>query len=789
MTCSDYTPVTSITETGNVTWITGSYVVITDVTINGRIKINDEVNLILCDGAKLTAAKGITVSESKTLNIYAQSDGASKGELVAKVDGSGTTNDAAIGGENDSSNNCGTITIHGGKITATTGLTSAVTNGAGIGGGKSGDGGNIKIFRGTVTSTATAASENKNAYSYGAGIGGGYGGSGGNIEIYDGAVTSTATATSENGNANSYGAGIGGGNAATFADITIRGGTVEAKSGAASTASVRGGYGCGIGNGKGANGDFGDITITGGTVTATGGDAMYSGDDGSQRHGICGRIVTMSMTTTVEAKGGNGIDSLFGGMLGGHGICGEVQITAGSPTVMATGGNGVGLVDSSDESSGNQPGGNGIKGSVTVNSDVTGSAKIIAIAGVDKGNQPNAAIHGIVNPGSLKIYKGTSATGSWSLIGDGGFVEGREKIDERFVKIGNEDTVPSVAAPSAAPTGKPTVETKTDEDGTKTETKTTTYTDGSTMTEEKTTQQNGTVTEKTEVVSPDGSKSYEVTVETDGTKTEKVETVSADGSETTSKEVVTEPDGAKTITESTEKTDGLVKSTEEIKQTVDADGNVTGTVKKTTEENTETGKKTERETVWDETGGVATTKTVETQTKPSGDYSKVTMNTTYKKDKDGNITGASVTLDTEQKTGNTTQKSSFILLDTGSNAKKASLNSLIRKAAKSKNAVALKKATTTKKNGTITIEKTVKADGKTYTVTMLKKGLLKKNKTKPKKVTIKASGITKVEKGAFNKLARKATIKIKAGKKDFNRIKKLITKSGLPKGVKIKRIK
>ena len=74
-------------------------------------------------------------------------------------------------------------------------------------------------------------------------------------------------------------------------------------------------------------------------------------------------------------------------------------------------------------------------------------------------------------------------------------------------------------------------------------------------------------------------------------------------------------------------------------------------------------------------------------------------------------------------------------------------------------------------------------------MTTLKKGLLKKNKTKPKKVTIRPTGITKVEKGAFNNLAKKATIKIQAGKKDFKRIKKLITKSGLPKGVKIKRIK
>ncbi len=73
-------------------------------------------------------------------------------------------------------------------------------------------------------------------------------------------------------------------------------------------------------------------------------------------------------------------------------------------------------------------------------------------------------------------------------------------------------------------------------------------------------------------------------------------------------------------------------------------------------------------------------------------------------------------------------------------------------------------------------------------MTTLKKSLLKDNKSKPKKVKIQASGITKVEKGAFNKIAKDATILVKAGKKDFKRIKDQITKSGLPKGVKIKRV-
>ena len=104
-------------------------------------------------------------------------------------------------------------------------------------------------------------------------------------------------------------------------------------------------------------------------------------------------------------------------------------------------------------------------------------------------------------------------------------------------------------------------------------------------------------------------------------------------------------------------------------------------------------------------------------------------------------------------------------------------------------AVALKDVTTTAKDGTITIPKTVKVDGVIYKVTTLKKGLLKKNKKKPKKLIIKASGITSIEKGAFKKLAKTATILIKAGKKDYKRIKKLIKTSGVGKGVVIKKAK
>ena len=103
------------------------------------------------------------------------------------------------------------------------------------------------------------------------------------------------------------------------------------------------------------------------------------------------------------------------------------------------------------------------------------------------------------------------------------------------------------------------------------------------------------------------------------------------------------------------------------------------------------------------------------------------------------------------------------------------------------NQVALTKATTNAKSKTVTIPKTVKADGVTYSVVTLKKGMLKGNKKKLTKVKLRATGVTTVEKGAFKAMVKKGTIYVSGTKKQFKKLKKLIVKSGLPKGVKVKR--
>ena len=159
-------------------WTNGSWYIVPagGVTISSRITVNGTVNLILRDGATLTASAGITTTNA-TLNIYAQSAGT--GALTAK----GSTGCAGIGGRvggyGSNGGAGGTVSIFGGTVTATGGTAANCDGaGAGIGGGGAGlgmgdtggAGGTVSIFGGTVTATGGAANSGGGA---GAGIGGG----------------------------------------------------------------------------------------------------------------------------------------------------------------------------------------------------------------------------------------------------------------------------------------------------------------------------------------------------------------------------------------------------------------------------------------------------------------------------------------------------------------------------------------------------------------------------------------------------------------------------------------
>ena len=171
---------------GNKKWTDGNWYVVTeDVTISERITTSGTVNLVLCDGAKLTAKKGISVNgdnwydpnQNATLNIYSQSGGT--GTLFAgTIDGTSTTmprnpENAAIGGNDDFPN--GSITIHGGNITAI-----ANAGAAGIGGGRDNPCSTVTVYGGNVTAGCTGG--------YGSGIGGGYDVEGGSVNVAGGHV-------------------------------------------------------------------------------------------------------------------------------------------------------------------------------------------------------------------------------------------------------------------------------------------------------------------------------------------------------------------------------------------------------------------------------------------------------------------------------------------------------------------------------------------------------------------------------------------------------------------------
>ncbi len=132
-------------NTSMTTLQTGWYVA--NGTLNfgtGGIVIDGDVKLVLADGATLTVQggygkAGIKVTNLNSLTIYAQSAG------TGALNATGGGYSAGIGGE-DYDANCGTVTIYGGNITAI-----GSSDGAGIGAGFYGWGGDVSVYGGTVT--------------------------------------------------------------------------------------------------------------------------------------------------------------------------------------------------------------------------------------------------------------------------------------------------------------------------------------------------------------------------------------------------------------------------------------------------------------------------------------------------------------------------------------------------------------------------------------------------------------------------------------------------------------
>ena len=277
-------------------WVDGGYYLLNnDVSFEERITVSGDVTLILADGYKLTASRGISVNEGNNLTIVAG------GEGTGILEATGIGYEAGVGGDDE--HNSGTITINGGTVNV-----SSTYYGAGIGGGCNGSG-TVVINGGIVTVTNE---------DWGAGIGGGCQGSG-TITINGGTVTSGGkyyaagigggsegngtviiNGGTVNASAEGAGAGIGGGTEGS-GTITINGGTVNA--------SAKSG-GAGIGGGRSSSGrSIGNVTVNGGRVIASavnGGAGIGGGQQGS-----CGTIIINDGTVEASAENGAGIGGGF----------------------------------------------------------------------------------------------------------------------------------------------------------------------------------------------------------------------------------------------------------------------------------------------------------------------------------------------------------------------------------------------------------------------------------------------------------------------------------------------
>ena len=116
------TPIDKTTVTWDGSTTGGWYVASGNVTIDQRVTVTGDVYLILTDGCTLTINGGIQVEEDDSLTIYGQSDQAdTMGRLTASITAENATIwDAAIGGSGskDGGMGGGTVTIHGGFVSA-----------------------------------------------------------------------------------------------------------------------------------------------------------------------------------------------------------------------------------------------------------------------------------------------------------------------------------------------------------------------------------------------------------------------------------------------------------------------------------------------------------------------------------------------------------------------------------------------------------------------------------------------------------------------------------------------
>ena len=268
-------------------------------------------------------------------------------------------------------------------------------------------------------------------------------------------------------------------------------------------------------------------------------------------------------------------------------------------------------------------------------------------------------------------------------------------------------------------------------------------------------------------------KNTTVTENEDGSVTKSTVKENEDGTKTTVDETEFK-DGSKAVTETTENADG----TESTKTTVTDENGKFYSETVTEESVTKKGTKVEESTTTYADGSTAYT---EIRTTKSGKVEE----TTVKLDKNGKGTASVETT----KADGTTESRKFTISTDG--------------------VVRIKAVET---DGTkATVPESVNVEGKEIPVTIIGKNAFAGTDVEKvtvgsnittigvgafndaaslKSIVFKAANITKIYKGAFDGIAEDAVIKITASsKKEYNRLVKLIKKSGIAKTVKFKRVK
>jgi hypothetical protein len=252
-TCSSYTEISGNNPSQEQALNGGWYVVKKNASRKRIIiKAGHEVNIILCDGAKLNSI--VTFEHSgiyaTKLHVYGQEGGT--GKLVA--DASNDEKNAGIGANtaSDGYKRLGELYVHGGKIEARGGKYAAGIGGAWyLGHNYNGE---VYVYGGEVYAYGGA---------YGAGIGGGQNDDGADVTVYGGTVWASGGTDA---------AGIGSGEQTSGdrkgGSLTVWGGTVYGSGD---------GWGAGIGGGEDSDGA--EVSINGGKVIA------WAGKDAGNKNG------------------------------------------------------------------------------------------------------------------------------------------------------------------------------------------------------------------------------------------------------------------------------------------------------------------------------------------------------------------------------------------------------------------------------------------------------------------------------------------------------------------------